>query len=251
MGWRGGMASCLVLALTGCGMGLRETPQVPVEASLSLDAVLGGIGNGSGLFFDPEGVAADPRNGTDVIYVADTGNQRIQYLNHGGDYLKQMGRYGTGPGEFNNPCALALDFGHYLFVSDRDNHRVQQFDVRGVFIRQYPDAFRTRETLRFPSGIALNGFGELYVADKWNDRVVRFDRQGNVLGTLGGFGHGRGLMHRPAAVAVDGDDNLYVADSLNHRSPVLPKLGHQIETQSHFVANVQVVANELGRQAVT
>jgi len=201
---------------------LRSPAGDIASVTVAFDAVLGTIGSGPGQLYGPCGVAAGSGSAGEVVYVADTGNQRVQYLNQAGDYLKQIGRFGVGPGDFNNPFALALDYGKYLFVVDKDNHRVQQFDVRGIYVRQYPDAARTQETLRFPQGIA--SFGELYVADTWNDRVVRFDRLGQVLRTLGGFGSGRGFMNRPTAVAVDSDDNLYVADSRNHR---IQKFNHR------------------------
>ncbi|MCJ7823297.1 MAG: hypothetical protein MUP44_00200 [Anaerolineales bacterium] len=82
---------------------LRKPAPIVAGASLELDDWFGMIGSGSGQFFLPAGVAADPKDGTDTIYVADTGNQRIQYLNHSGDYLKQIGRFGIGIGEFNKP----------------------------------------------------------------------------------------------------------------------------------------------------
>ena len=48
--------------------------------------------------------------------------------------VRQFGKRGTGPGEFNQPHALAFDSQGRLFVGDRSNNRVQIFDQSGKFI---------------------------------------------------------------------------------------------------------------------
>ncbi len=48
---------------------------------MTFESVLGATGSSGGHFFGPSGVAVDAKGADDLLYVADTGNQRVQYLN--------------------------------------------------------------------------------------------------------------------------------------------------------------------------
>ena len=102
----------------------------------------GQCGNADGQFCSPEDVVVGP-NG--LVYVADTGNHRIQVFDKDGAYQGQFGSYGAGNGQFNAPSGLAVsgwvlkDNGggeparvadyFYLYVADTLNHRVQRFKI--------------------------------------------------------------------------------------------------------------------------
>ena len=62
----------------------------------------GSRGQNEGEFFFPEDVAIGP-NGD--VYIADTGNHRIQVFNRRGDFLRGWGRLGTSPGRFERPIS--------------------------------------------------------------------------------------------------------------------------------------------------
>ena len=61
-------------------------------------------------------------------------NARIVKFSKDGKFIKEWGKLGTGPGEFNTPHALALDSKGGLFVADRSNNRIQIFTQDGKFI---------------------------------------------------------------------------------------------------------------------
>ena len=53
----------------------------------------GTLGTGNGQFNAPTGIAVDPSSGN--VYVADTGNNRIQEFTSGGDLLDPVGDRGN------------------------------------------------------------------------------------------------------------------------------------------------------------
>ena len=87
-----------------------------------------------------------------------TSNNRIVKFSKDGKYIKEWGKKGTGPGEFDIPHALAFDSKGRLFVGDRNNNRIQIFDQDGKFLDQWTQFSR-------PSGIFIDKHDVIYVAD--------------------------------------------------------------------------------------
>ncbi len=83
-----------------------------------------------------------------------------------GKFIKEWGKLGTGPGDFDQPHALAFDSKGRLFVGDRNNNRIQIFDQDGTFIEEWKQYSR-------PSGIYIDKNDVLYVADSESGSVSR------------------------------------------------------------------------------
>ena len=120
----------------------------------------GVAGDGPDTFNQPDDVAIAP-NGD--IFVSDghtpaMGNARVMKFAKDGKFIKQWGRHGSGPGEFEVPHALAFDSRGRLFVGDRANNRIQIFDQDGNFIDQWKQFSR-------PSGVYIDNHDVIYVTD--------------------------------------------------------------------------------------
>ena len=62
------------------------------------------------------------------VFVADSGNNRVQYFTANGSFLGKWGKRGTGPGELKNPRAIAVSRdGKRVYVADSGNNRIQYF----------------------------------------------------------------------------------------------------------------------------
>lgn len=120
----------------------------------------GVTGDGPDTFNQPDDVAIAP-NGD--IFVSDghtpgMGNARVVKFSKDGKFIKQWGKHGSGPGEFEVPHALAFDSRGRLFVGDRANNRIQIFDQDGNFLDQWKQFSR-------PSGIYIDRNDVIYVTD--------------------------------------------------------------------------------------
>jgi streptogramin lyase len=96
------------------------------------------------------------------IFVADghvaNANGRIVKFSKDGKFIKEWGKKGSGPGEFDTPHAIALDSKGRLFVGDRNNNRIQIFDQDGKFLEEWRQFSR-------PSGIFIDKNDVIYVTD--------------------------------------------------------------------------------------
>lgn len=63
----------------------------------------------------------------DKVIVSDWGNHRVQVFNLEGKFLSQMGKQGTGPGEFKRPLGVAVDEKGNIAIVDEGNNRLQIF----------------------------------------------------------------------------------------------------------------------------
>jgi sugar lactone lactonase YvrE len=118
-------------------------------------------------FYQPNDVIT-LRNG-DILVAeghsnAEGTSQRIIRFSRDGKYLSQFGRHGSGPGEFIQPHALALDSQGRLFVGDRSNNRIQILTTDGKFITEWTQFSR-------PSGIFIDRNDMIYVADSESGSV--------------------------------------------------------------------------------
>jgi streptogramin lyase len=92
-------------------------------------------------------------------------NDRIVvYSPDGKTIVRQFGKRGSGPVEFNQPHALAFDSQGRLFVGDRSNNRTQILDQSGKFIAEWPQFSR-------PSGLFIDRNDNLYSADSESGTV--------------------------------------------------------------------------------
>mgnify|MGYP003336132246 CR=1 FL=1 len=70
------------------------------------------------------------------LYVADTGNNRIQKFDRTGKFLVKFGTSGSGDGQLFRPGAVAA-VNRSVYVADTGNARVQRFDTNGVYLNQW------------------------------------------------------------------------------------------------------------------
>jgi len=115
-------------------------------------------------FYQPNDVVVAPNGDIFVSEGHGGGNSRILKFSKDGKFIKSIGKKGPGPGEFDQPHALAFDSKGRLVVGDRGNNRIQILDQEGKFIAETAEFGR-------PSGIWIDKNDTLYVADSESGSV--------------------------------------------------------------------------------
>ena len=119
------------------------------------------------------------------IFITDGyGNARVLEYTSGGKELREWGKPGSGPGEFNLPHSIQID-GGTIYVADRENDRIERFNLSGQYLGQFADLGRiysikvTGDAIWASIGPPVKPPGE---AGGW---IVRLDRcTGKVLGHI-------------------------------------------------------------------
>ncbi len=155
----------------------------------------------------PQQIAVDDERN---IYVADTGNSRIQKFTHEGQFLSSWGTNGVENGELQSPVGIAI-YENNVYVVDEKQNTVQKFDNDGNFILKWGERGNENGQFSSPQGITIDSSGIVYVADSKNHRIQQFTSDGEFLSSFGKYGYGDGKLKIPVDVAIYGDF-IYVSD---------------------------------------
>ena len=155
---------------------------------------------GQGVFLGPQGITIAPDG---QVYVADTGNSRIQVFDAEGQFLWEFGGAGSGSGALAEPVGIAVSAGGEVFVADVWNQRVQVFSLIGVYTREWdvPDwQVSTGEASPYVA-VARARAGEeiVFVSDAPHQRVLAFSALGAYLWAL----EDRPTLASPMGVAYE------------------------------------------------
>lgn len=139
----------------------------------------GSQGSGPGQFLDANDVIVDSHGN---VYVADTGNNRIQKFTNEGVFICEWGGYGSAPGQMIAPLRLAFSPEGDVCVADIDNRRIQKLTPTGNWLASYgsrgdlPGQFDS-----WPIGFAVSSSGEVYASQFMNENLDRFAADGSFL----------------------------------------------------------------------
>ena len=132
-------------------------------------------GTGDGSFMRPLGVDAGTAG---EVYVADSGNHRIQGFLSDGTFSWAFGSYGTNAAQFKEPRDVSLGVGGRLYVAETGGSRLQVLDVAAAPVVESIALLGSSGSgsgqFRAPQGVApAMDDGIIYVADTFNNRVQK------------------------------------------------------------------------------
>ena len=178
------------------------TPDFSGDGGPANEARLAGPG---GLFLDEKG----------VLYIADTGNNRIRRVGLDGIIETIAGNGDAGfsgdeglatEASFNIPTDVAVDSKGNIYIADAGNARIRVVDLDGIITtfagsgtnQRRDGGFESRFSgdggpateaeLGRPQGVAVDRSGNVYIGDTGNHRVRKVNAFSEVITTIAGSG---------------------------------------------------------------
>lgn len=200
-------------------------------------------GSGTNGFADGTGNAASFSvllgigiDGSNNLYVADLGNNRIRKITQAG-VVTTIGGTNTGgfldgpvaTAQFFLPMGVAVDNNGNVYVADAGNNRIRKISggvvstVAGDGTAGYSDGSATSARFNNPVKVKIDGQGNLIVLDQNNNKIRKITPAGTVSTIAGStFGYLDGpaataQFNAPAGLAIDAAGNIYIGDQANNR----------------------------------
>lgn len=144
----------------------------------------GGAGSRPGRFRLDSGALAVGRDGR--VYVADTGNFRVQVFSPEGRFLTQYGSYGRGPGRFMWPSGIVVSRDGTMYVADDRAATVTAVAPGGGQLWRVGELGTTDPDLVGHEHLGdVDAAGRLVMANDDAGRVVYLDRSGTKVTAFG------------------------------------------------------------------
>ncbi|MFQ5857419.1 MAG: NHL repeat-containing protein, partial [Anaerolineae bacterium] len=217
----------------------------PCTETFEVLPCIGGPGSEPRQVRDPRGLAISCR---DDLYVADTGNRRVQTFALKGlplrsiwgplRVIRQESEIRVEPAAPEPPTAMApeecqtepafpegtwqpwdiaLSRDNWAYVSDYANGLIHVFDPRGCWRTAYTGEAPEEPPLERPTHIALDKAGRLYVVQEGVDYVTVLDADGTFVEKIEHAEQEIKGRFCPMAIAVDEDGNIYISERTTRR----------------------------------
>ncbi|WP_298834142.1 6-bladed beta-propeller [uncultured Piscinibacter sp.] len=153
-----------------------------------------------------------------------------------GAHLQDIGKRGSGPGEFNLPRDLAIGKDGRLYVVDGGNFRVVVFDREGRYLHSFGSVGKQYGQFARPKEVAIDREGNVYVVDTAFGNFQIFNADGELLLFVGDRSErdGPAKYMLPSGIAVDEDGRVLVVDQWFRKIDVYRP--HRLAERSGFLA---------------
>jgi len=171
----------------------------------------GSSGNQKGEFSKPMQISAS----SDLLYIADSGNKRIQVVDSEGKFVKEFViQVLNSDGVAESEIIIDLDiFKNKIYVINNRNSDVLIYDLNGNLIKKNIHKEKTGNS-------SIDVENELMVVSNANKNTITiFDLDGKIMSKFGSHGEHYGEFKSPRGITVY-DGKIYVSDPYNYRIQV-------------------------------
>lgn len=149
-----------------------------------------------------------------IVYVADTGNKRIQQFGANGVFLQSIDiRPGAASKnakdkdayKLNEPTDIGVDDRGWLYVLDEDDGRVKIYDAHGEYQGRLPMGGKVHALAVAPDGV--------YAIEEDSFTTFKYDPSGKLMYQFGSKGEGKAQFKSINGLAVGKGNQVFIGDA--------------------------------------
>ncbi len=165
-------------------------------------SIMATVGTAVGQFNQPRGIAVDS---TGNVYVADTGNNRVQMFTTSWTTIASAG---TALGSVNGATGIYVDGSNHIYIADTLNNRVQVTTnnvgiapaVPSLTFSLFMGPGTAAGSVNAPQGIVYALSGNVFIGDTGNNRIQKKPAMGGTATVVGPAGLKVGQFNQPSGV---------------------------------------------------
>jgi len=171
----------------------------------------GSSGNGEGELSAPHGISTDIAGN---VYIADTGNHRIQKFDRTGNFILQRGGFGWSDNQFDEPVDIWAQSGLEIFVADKNGGKISRLDKDLNFISVFHTETESlgEDAFIFPMSITLSPQGDLFILEGENNKIVKMNFLGKIDFDFGAYDIMSEYLKNPLKIDISKQNQIYVSD---------------------------------------
>ncbi|MBI5430456.1 MAG: hypothetical protein HY938_08370 [Nitrosomonadales bacterium] len=208
---------------------------VKLDGAGAVQMSFGASGSDNGEFDDPEDIAISSAG---TIFVADSGNGRVQAFSSDGVFLKEIRN--DSAGKLDEPTAIALNAQDTIYVLDKGRAIVAIYSAKGepmgVLGKQAGEG-----ALKKPVSLMVTR-DEVFVLD--SNQVKVYTHKGQYVRSFAANGNGAGELGEPQSITATGDETFAISERGNKRLQTFTTL-HTPTAPAQLAATGAVHAIEL------
>ena len=173
-------------------------------------------GSEAGHFNTPQAMGISQNK---IVYVVDTGNNRIQLFDLNGTFIKSIGGFGFTSDKYDRPIDIWVHSLINIYIADYNNRRIQRYDGNMNYLSTLTSndglevQFQFYETL----SCVVNSQQDLFVLDAGDNKIVKFNRNGQAERSFGDYESGDGQLVQPIQMDIVAQKYIIVSD-IEHKA---------------------------------
>jgi hypothetical protein len=221
----------LLISLINATVGFTQNFPVPEQIDgWQLNSVITGEITPSGAF--QENVAMD-LDSEGNLYIVDRGKNRLVKLSSDGFFLHEVGGFGDGSEEFNDPRDVDAHLTLNIYVADYNNDRIVRFDQRLNYLNEFKSTEDSPIFFERPLSVAVSNQYDIFLLDDLNKQVIKINRFNQPLIAFGDASDNLGQLLGPYQLALSQKNQVYVSDQLQKAVVIFDYLGNYIMELTH------------------
>jgi hypothetical protein len=195
-----------------------------------LKKVVDGSNTPAGPFREAAAISLDSG---DNVFVVDRGLNRVVKFSPDGVFKEDIGGFGDGPDQLNDPRDVDAHLTLNVYVADFNNNRIVRYDNNLNFLNEFETGPDDPYYFEMPLSVAVSQQYDMFILEDLDKSVIKLNRFGQAVGEFGNASENLGQLLGPHQLAISEHNKIYVSDPVKQAIVVFDYLGNFLQEIIH------------------